>query len=150
MKRRIVTPVILLVAVLALCATVVWSEITVDDVKRIAMVLRPYQVLSGQAGSTDYEVIFVLDNEGKKLAVLKYDFGKKALTPMAGRFLDKDFGGSDASGPYSMVTTQVSSASGILYVTDAATHRAIVYFVDLPNNRVVPQQSLELKKLFNE
>lgn len=75
---------------------------------------------------------------------------KKQLLPITGRFLAKDFACGENSGPFSMVTTQLSSDVGLLYVTDAATHRALVYQVNLNNNTVTPQQPIELKKLFND
>ena len=99
--------------------------------------------------NTSFEVVYVLDNESRRLAVLKYDWNTKQLLPIAGRNLSQDFQ-SDESGGYSMVTTQLGNSSGLLYVTDYATHRAIVYQVDLANNKVTPQQPVDLKKLFSD
>lgn len=150
MKMRLVTIGILTAAALGACATAVWSEITVDDVKKIAAVLRPYQLMSGQATTTEFEVIFVLDNNEKKLVVLKYDFVRKGLYPIGGRVLPSDFNSGGEGGPYSMASTQISGAAGLLYVTDAATHRALVYMVDVGNNSVTPQQPIDLKQLFSQ
>ena len=105
-------------------------------------------MLSGQV-STDYEVIYVLDNENKRLAALKYDRQNRSLPPIAGRKLSEDFG-SNESGGYSMVTTQITGKRGLLYVTDYAARRALVYEVDLTNNTVTPQQPVDLKKLFSD
>jgi hypothetical protein len=149
MKVRTIALVPLVLVVGVLAATV-WAEITTQDAKRLAAVLRPYQVLSGQTATTDYEVIYVLDNDAKKLAVLEYDGMKKLLVPIAGRYLAKDFDSGSDGGPYSMVTTQLTGQSGLLYVTDAATHKAIVYKVSLTDNTVTPQQPIDLRKLFND
>ena len=134
---------------LGLAAGLAWAQITTQEARTVALALRPYQVLSGQVASTNFEVVYVLDNESRRLAVLKYDWSSKQLLPIAGRNLPQDFQ-SDQSGGYSMVTTQLGDTSGLLYVTDYATHRAIVYQVDLGNNRVTPQQPVDLKKLFGD
>jgi hypothetical protein len=150
MNARTFASAALVATALAVSAAVVWGEISVQDVRKIALVLRPYQVLSGQTATTNFEVIYVLDNDAKKLAVLEYDVMKKQLVPIAGRYLVKDFNSSEEGGPFSMVTTQLTNNTGLLYVTDAATHRALVYQVDLNNNKVTPQQPIDLKKLFND
>lgn len=149
MKVRRIVSVVALSAVLSVTVAIAWGQITTQDVQKIALTLRPYQVISGQVASTDYEVIYVLDNDTRKLAVLKYDWNKGQLVPIAGRYLAKDFG-SDDSGGYSMVSTQLTGKAGLLYVTDFAAHKAIVYQVDLTNNTVNPQQPVDLNHLFGK
>lgn len=151
MKMRTIMSVTIVIAVVCMAVAVVWGEITAQDVKRIAAVLRPYQVLNGQTATTDFEVIYVLDNESKKLAVLRYDSVKQQLLPIAGRYLATDFG-SESVGPFTMVSTQLSGRTGLLYVVDASTRRAIVYQVDVNQNKntITPQQPTELRKLFND
>ncbi len=129
--------------------TLVWADLTTQDVRKMVTTLRPYQVLSGQVATTDYEVLYVLDNDSRRLAVLKYDQVKRQLIPIAGRNLTKDFG-SEEPGLYSMVTTQLTGQTGLLYVTDCGAHRAIVYRIDLTNNTVTPQQPLDLTKIFSD
>lgn len=107
---------------------------------------RPYQILSGQV-SGDFEAVYVLDNETRRLAVLKYDRPKDQLVPIAGRDLQKDFAGKEP-GEFSMTTVQLRSNLGLLYVTDYTAHRAIAYKVDLIAGTILPNTPLDLDALF--
>lgn len=149
MSTRKIAAALAVVAVVTVAAVSVWADLTSQDVKTIVSSLRPYQVLSGQV-TTEFEVIYVLDNETKRLAVLKYDMSKGVLVPIAGRFLVKDFNSGHEGGGYSMVTTQLTNQRGLLYVTDYASRRALVYQVNIAANTVVPQQPIELRNLFRD
>lgn len=61
-----------------------------------------------------------------------------------------DLTSSDEGGGYSMAGTQLTGQRGLLYVTDYASHRALVYEVNIAANTVAPQQPIDLRKLFNE
>lgn len=149
MSTQKIAVALAVVAVVTVAAVSVWADLTSQDVKTIVSSLRPYQVLSGQV-ATEFEVIYVLDNETKRLAVLKYDMSKGVLVPIAGRFLVKDFNSGPDGGGYSMVTTQLTNQRGLLYVTDYASRRALVYQVNIAANTVVPQQPIELRNLFRD
>lgn len=148
MKHRNIATMFVLAAGLLVTGAVVWGELSEQDVKKLVTTLRPYQVLSGQISSNEFEVIYILDNETRRLAVLKYDITRSTLVPVGGRVLPRDFG-SQESGGYSMVSTQISGQQGLLYVTDFAAHKAIAYRVDLINNQVTPLVPVDLKQLFN-
>ncbi len=147
MKSRNIAMMFILLAGLMVTGTVVWGQISEQDARKLITALRPYQVLSGQVSSKDFEVIYILDNESRRLAVLKFDMATTSLIPVGGRQLAKDFG-TPESGGYSMVSTQLSGQQGLLYVTDFAAHKAIAYRVDLINNQVTPLLPVDLKQLF--
>ena len=145
--RRIILA--LAVAVFAGTAlSVVWGQVTTQEARKIAGALRPYQTLCSRVSSNNLDIIFVLDLDAKRLAVLKYDSANRALTAIGGRELAKDFG-SEEGGGYSMTNSQQTTDSPcLLYVTDYGAGRIIVYEVDPYNNKVTPQQPVDLKKVF--
>lgn len=142
----------LLIALLVVVGVVVaaaWGQMSSTDAYKAVSTPGSYQVIAGELASTNFELIYVLDNESRRLAVLKYDQSKRQLVPLAGRNLPKDFG-SDQGGGYSMVAGQLSGSMGLLYVTDHGARRAIVYTIDAINNKIVPQPAIDLKALFSD
>jgi hypothetical protein len=149
MKAKNMVLLMALTAGVTLTATVLWGQLTTQEVRKMAIDLRPYQVVAGQVAASTFEVVYVLDNVSRRLAILEYDSTTNKLLPMAGRDLTKDFNSTE-SGGYSMITTQLSNQQGLLYVTDFGSHRAIAYRVDTLNNRVTPQNPVDLKALFGD
>ena len=62
MKSRNIAMMFILLAGLMVTGTVVWGQISEQDARKLITALRPYQVLSGQVSSKDFEVIYILDN----------------------------------------------------------------------------------------
>ena len=100
-----------LVLIVAATATVLWGQLATPQAQKTAAAMNPYQVISGQVGN-NFQVLYVMDNETKQLAVLKYDSVKGQLVAVVGRKLAEDFGGGD-SGTYSMTTVQISNSTGL-------------------------------------
>ena len=134
--------------VVAVTATALWGQLTTRQAEKIVAAMKPYQVISGQVAN-NFQVLYVLDNETKQLAVLKYDGVQNKLVAVVGRRLAEDFGGGD-SGVYSMTTVQLSNSTGLLYVTDYAAHKAIAYRVDLLKSTVTPNTPVDLNALFGK
>ncbi|RPI61679.1 MAG: hypothetical protein EHM48_05240 [Planctomycetaceae bacterium] len=149
MKNGKTVSVLALTAVLGLLVAAAWGQLTTQDVRKIAQTLRPYQILNGQVSAGNYEIIYILDGEAQKLAALKYDPMKRQLVAIASRDLAKDFN-SKESGGFSMISTQLSNQTGLLYITDYATHKAISYNVDLNNNTITPQQPFDMDVMFRK
>ena len=150
MTTRRMASMFAILAVSIVAVTLVWGQVSPQEVRKESLAIHPYQVLSGQVAATTYEVVFVLDNESRRLAVLNYNWTKKQMLPVAGRDLAKDFN-NENSGGYTMVSTQLADQAGLLYVTDHGSRMAIVYQVDLSNNTITPQQPpVDLKKLFGD
>jgi hypothetical protein len=113
-----------------------------------ARTYQTYQTLGGQIATTSFGAIYVLNNEYRQLAVLKYDAAKNELTPIAVRDLAKDFD-SDVSNNCSMTTIQLGDQAGLIYITDPGYDKVMLYKVELANAHITPLQPLNLRKLFD-
>lgn len=152
MNLRKLELVIVAAAAVTAAGMSLWKPARADDAtmtKPPGCATQPYQVLTASSSQSDYQLLYVLDNPARRLIALKYDRTQSKLVPIGGRVLPKDFGVND-SGEYSMATMQLSGQQGLLVVTDHVSRRCIVYAVDLVNNRMTPQEPVELKALFPE
>jgi hypothetical protein len=107
---------------------------SVGDYRKFLRELRPYTVTSAQVNDK-FLAVYVIDQEGRRLSVLKYDDTAEKLIRVGARDLGKDFN-SPEGGPYAETTLQISPLRGLLFVTDNASRRIIAYKVDLNNNSV--------------
>ena len=127
---------------LAVAAAVVLAEAGAPGENNPAVAPCPYQVLSGQV-NRDFDVLYVLDSEKGRLAVLKFEMTKDSLVRVATRDLAKDFG-TKGPGSYSMATVQISRVLALLYVTDQLSHKANAYKVNIITNTMVPVTPIDL------
>ena len=147
MKTRQVAILMTLTVVLTLLAAALWQQASAQETTRPVMTARPYQVLTASWNLTDYEMLYILDNENGRLAALKYDRIQNKLIPVGARRLNQDFN-TPQLGLYSMAAMQLSNQSGLLYVTDYSCRRVIVYGLNLVNNTLTPQEPVDLKAVF--
>lgn len=146
MNSKILVAWLVSIVIVATTAAALRGQLTTPQPQKTVPAMKPYQVISGQVGN-NFQVLYVLDNDTKQLAVLKYDGVKDQLVAVVGRNLAEDFGGGN-SGTFSMTTVQISNSTGLLYVTDYAAHKAIAYKVELIKGTVTPNTPVDLKALF--
>ncbi len=116
----------------------------VEDFRALLRELRPYTVASGQVDDR-FQAVYVIDHEGRKLSVFRYDDSQEKLLFMASRDLGADFNAPNG-GPYAETTVQLSRSRGLLYLTDNTSRRIMVYKVDAAQNTVTPLIPIDLTK----